>query len=685
MSLLRHSVVSLALAWALPALADEGMWLYTDFPTKDTKDKYGFEPTPAWLDKVRLASVRIAGGCSASFVSPSGLVLTNHHCVDACIQQLSSAKDDFMARGFHARAERDEKVCPGMEANQLTQITDVTARVQKATQGLADQAMNDARKAEIARIEKACATSDAVRCDVVTLYNGGAYHLYQYARFQDVRLVFAPEANVASFGGDPDNFDFPRYSFDMSLLRVYSGGKPAATPDYLPWSAKGAAEGDMVLISGHPGSTRRLKTVTELAWIRDVELPRRRVRLAELRGLLHGYRQRGKEAARVSQELLDGVENSYKGLSGRHRTLLDKEFFGRKVETERAFRAKLEADPVKKQKYLGAYAAIDGAYARYAELLDAYETLEGHRGYGSEAFMTAVRLVRLADELALPNDKRLPEYTDAKLPGLKAGLLAKKPYYPDFEAEVFGWSLEKARETLGPDHPYIKKLLGKEAPRALAQRLVRGSKLGDVAVRKRLLEGGAAAIAASKDPMIQLVRALDADARAVRKRFEDEVEAPVKKASEQLAQARLEVLGTSGYPDATFSLRLSYGPVMGFKKRGQPVPAFTTVAGLYERATGAEPFDLPQSWLRAQSKLDPSTPFCMVSRLDTIGGNSGSPVVDKSGALVGLNFDSSPAQLGGDYGYEPIDGRNIAVHSSIILEALDKVYDARRLVKELRP
>jgi len=674
------------IACALPALAafgDEGMWLYSDFPAKETQAKYGFTPSQEWLDKVRLASVRLARGCSASFISPSGLILTNHHCVRGCIQELSTAKDDLAERGFHAKAERDERRCPGMEANQLTAITDVTARLQKATQGLVDKAMNDARKAEISRIEKACATSDAVRCDVVTLYNGGQYHLYQYARFQDVRLVFAPEGAIAHFGGDPDNFDFPRFAYDMSLLRIYSGEKPVPTPNYLPFSKNGAEEGQLALVSGHPGSTRRLKTVAELELVRDVELPRRLMRMAELRGLLASYSERGKEQSRTAEGLLMGVENTLKGQTGRHRTLLDRAFFAKKIEAEKTFRTKIEADAAKKQKYVPAFSAIASAQEKMKQIYDEYDAMEANRGYYSDAYGHAQRLVRLADELGKPNEQRLPEYADARLPVLKAALLAVTPFYPDQEIELMSWSLAKVRESLGPDHAFVKSLLGRDSPRQLATRLVRGTKLGDAKIRKQLLDDGAPAIAASKDPMIVLARAMDPAGRAIRKTYEDEVEAPVKTASEQLAQARLEIFGTTGYPDATFSLRLAFGPVMGFTKFGQPVPAFTTVAGLYERATGAEPFVLPGSWIRAKDKLSPTTRFNQVTRLDTIGGNSGSPVVDVNGALISLNFDSTGGQLGSDYGYEPINGRAVSVHSAILLEALDKVYGAARLVKEI--
>jgi len=667
---------------AAPAWADEGMWLFDDFPAAKTQAKYAFTPTQPWLDKVRLASVRLARGCSASFVSPSGLVLTNHHCAHGCIQSLSSPTDDFVTRGFNAKALPDERKCPGMEANQLVATTNVTARVQKALTGLTDQAMNDARKAEISRIEKECATSDEIRCDVVTLFGGGRYDLYRYKRFQDVRLVLAPEVGIANFGGDPDNFDFPRYCLDMTLLRVYENGKPAATPDYLPWSAEGVKDGELTFISGHPGRTRRLETIAQLEYIRDVELPKRLVRLAEMRGVLTSFAARGKEQARTSETMLLSIENTLKAYTGRHQALVDKRFFAAKVEEERSLRAKIDADPAKKKKYAPAFAAIESAMLKMRDIVDEYDASEGSRAWQSETLSAALTLVRLANEKAKPSDQRLPEYGDAKLAALKATLLAPKPYYPELEIEAMTFSLTKLRESLGVEHPLVMKVLGKDSPRTVATRMVKGTKLREVAARRNLFDADAAAIAKSTDPMIVLARAIDPDFRQVRKAYEDVVEAVVKKNAEVLASARFDA-GTSTYPDATFTLRLSYGSVAPFTKRGAKVGPFTDVAGVYRRATGSDPYALPSSWMR--TKPNPTTPFDFTTTNDIIGGNSGSPVIDKNGALVGLVFDGNLASLGGDFGYDGTNNRAIAVDARLMFEALDKVYDARRIVKEIRP
>lgn len=682
---MNRALTVLALLSAAPAFADEGMWLYDDFPAAKTQAKYGFTPTQAWLDKVRLSSVRLARGCSASFASATGLVLTNHHCAHGCIQLLSTPASDLVTRGFYAKSLADERQCPGAEANQLLSTTNVTARIQKAIAGLEDKAMNDARKAEIAKIEKECATSDELRCDVVTLYGGGRYDLYQYRRFQDVRLVFAPEHAIASFGGDPDNFDFPRFDLDMALLRVYDKGKPLETTHFLPWKAEGAKAGDLVFTSGNPGRTRRLDTVAQLAYVRDVDLPRRLRLLGELRGLLSSYGARGKEQQRTSETLLGYVENSLKAFIGRQATLVDPAFFAAKVAEETALRAKIDADAAKKKKYAPAFTAIEGAMNVLREIGEEYEATEGSRGFMSESFGIAQQLVRIADEAEKPNPERLPEYGEARMPGVKQQILAPRPFYPEVEIETMTWSLTKLREALSPDHPLVIEALGKESPRQLATRLVKGTKLREVPARKALLEGGAKAIAASNDPMIVLAKRLDPALRAIRKRYEDQVEAVVRKNTELLGTARFEVLGTGSYPDATFSLRLSYGAVEGFTKRGAKVGPFTYVEGLYARATGADPFALPGSWIRAEKALSKTTPVNLTTTNDIIGGNSGSPLVDRDGALVGLIFDGNLPSLGGDFGYDGTNNRATAVDVRIMLEALDKVYDARRVVKELRP
>ncbi|MFO0726127.1 MAG: S46 family peptidase [Myxococcota bacterium] len=675
---------ALILLAAAPAYADEGMWTFDDFPAQKTKAAYGFEPDRAWLDHVRLSSVRLARGCSGSFVSPSGLVMTNHHCVRECLDQISTAKDDFETRGFSAKAEADERQCPAMELNQLQEITDVTARVRQSTQGLADKAQNEARKAEMAKIEKECAKSDKERCDVVTLYNGGKYALYKYHRYQDVRLAFAPEGGIAHFGGDPDNFNFPRFCLDMALVRAYENGKPAATPEHLSFAPTPAKDGDLSFVSGHPGTTRRSKTIAELEYLRDVDMPRTLIRLSELRGMLTEFGERGKEEKRISNPELLYVENAQKAYIGRLQALSDKRFFGTKIAEEKAFRAKIEADKDKRGSVLPAFEAIDAAMAKLVTMRSEYAGKEAHRGYFSKSFTQAITLVRYAAEREKPNAERLPEYGDAKLPAIKAQVLAKAPIYPDLEIAEMSWALTKLREDLGPTDPYVRKILGKASPRQRATELVRGTKLREVGDRQRLFDGGQKAIEASKDPMIILAREIDADSRAARKKYEDEIEATVRKNSEILAKARLELLGTSGYPDATFSLRLSYGQVKGFSHRGQMVEPITTMGGLFDRATGAEPFALPQSWVRAQSKLNPSTPMDLATTNDIIGGNSGSPLINKDAAVIGLVFDGNIYSLGGDFGFDPELNRAVAVSSSAILEALDKVYEVRRLASEIR-
>ena len=670
----------------LPALSptsDEGMWLLNQFPSERVAQKYGFKPDQAWLDHVRLSSVRLAGGCSGSFVSPSGLVMTNHHCSHECIQQLSTKKKDFVADGFTAREQKDEVKCPDIEIDQLTDISDVTAQVEAASHGESDQAANTARKAEMSRLEKACATSDQIRCDVVNLYHGGRYHLYRYRRFQDVRLVFAPELSTAFFGGDPDNFNFPRYDLDVSFLRVYEDGKPAHTDNYFRWSKKGVTEGDLTFVSGHPGNTSRQLTVAQLAYERDVALPSRLYRYSELRGQLVEFGRRGAEQKRISGALLFGIENAIKALKGMDGALLDPTFFAAKAQAELALRANIEADPQKKALYGGAWDAIAKAEDHKRDIRKLYYMLETAGAFRSELATHARALVRAAEELTKPNDQRLREFTDSQLPERKQELLSTAPVYDDLETLTLTHSLTLLREELGADHPMVKKILGKKSPAALGGELIKNTKLKDPKVRKALLEGGKAAVDASTDPFIVLMRQIDSDARAVRKDFEDNVEAVERKNGELIAKAGFAAYGTSVYPDATFTLRLSYGQVKGWLEDGKPVTPITTMGGAFERATGSPPFDLPKSWLAAKGKLDPSTQLNFCSTNDIIGGNSGSPVINRDAEIVGLVFDGNIHSLGGDYAYDGTSNRMVAVHSAALPEALDKIYGAKRLHDEL--
>ncbi|HTP29208.1 MAG TPA: S46 family peptidase, partial [Anaeromyxobacteraceae bacterium] len=545
------ALCGLALAFPRLARADEGMWLFNDFPSARVKEKYGFDPTAKWLDHVQLSSVRLAGGCSGSIVSPEGLVMTNHHCAHSCIEQLSTARHDFVATGFYAKTAAEEVKCPEIEINQLIEISDVTARVNTATKGLAAMKYNVAQKAEMSRIEKECATSENVRCDVVTLYHGGKYNLYKYRRFQDVRLVMAPEFAIAFFGGDPDNFEFPRYDLDVSFLRIYENGQPLKAADYLPFSSSGPKDGELVFVSGHPGTTKRLTPIAQLELDRDLVFPDRLLYASELRGILEQLGTESAEKKRISSALLFMLDNGIKARRGMLQALQDPAFFAQLVQREAALRAKVEADAKLKSLYGGAWAAVAQAMARFRTFYVRYNYIETGRGFVAEQFDLARLLVRAAEEVPKPNPERLREYADSNLPALRQKILSTAPIYDDLEIVTLTYSLTKLRAALGADDPFVRQVLGKQSPRELATALVKASTLRDVKVRKALLDGGAKAVAASNDPFIRLAREIDPEARAVRKVYEDEVEAPVKQANEQIAQAHFAVFGMSTYPDAT--------------------------------------------------------------------------------------------------------------------------------------
>jgi hypothetical protein len=663
----------------LAARADEGMWTFDNFPSAVVERTYAFAPDQAWLDRVRLASVRLAGGCSGAFVSPEGLVLTNHHCVAACVQQLSTAQRNYLHTGFLARGRTEERRCPEIELNTLVAIEDVTAQVKKATAGLAGQAFNEAQQAEISRIEKTCRTDGKTRCDVVSLYRGGRFDLYRYRRYQDVRLVFAPEFAVAFFGGDPDNFTFPRYNLDVGFLRAYEDGRPARLRDYLKWNRAGAVEGELVFVSGHPGATQRLLTVAQLEFLRDVALPARIRRLAELRGVLAQFRHQGPEERRIASEDLFNVENALKALTGQFQALTDKDLFSRKVAAENALREAV----VTTRRSTDPWEGIATVQQTTRGLYLPYLYLERGYGFDSTLFTIARRLVRGAAERAKPDAQRLSEYREAALPELTQQLFSDAPIHRALEEVKLRFALEKLRENLGADHPLVRQVLSKESPEELARRLVTTTQVGDLSTRRRLWQNPQAT-EASGDPMIQLARLVDEEARAVRRRYEDEVEAVEKKNGELIARARFETQGTTTYPDATFSLRLSYGTVKGYQENGRPVPSFTTLGGIFERATGQEPYALPERWLIAKDQLNLKTPFNVATTHDIVGGNSGSPVINRRGEAVGLIFDGNLQSLGGAFGYDPSLNRAISVSTAAISETLDKVYDARVLIQELQ-
>jgi hypothetical protein len=680
---------ALALAGLLlaPSLAraDEGMWTFNNFPTAKMSQAYGFAPDQKWLDHVRLSSIRLAHGCSASLVSKDGLVMTNHHCAHSCIEQLSTAARDYVQTGFYAKEAKDEVKCPDMEANQLVQISDVTDRVKAAIAGKDGKAFSDALKAVEADIAKECTGgSDTLRCDVVDLYHGGVYNLYKYRRYQDLRLVFAPEFAIAFFGGDPDNFEFPRYDLDVSFVRIYDHDKPLdSSANYLPFAKEDAKEGDVSFTSGHPGSTERLDTVAELEFARDIRLPSTLLYLAELRGILEQFSDQGPEQRRTADTKLFGTENSYKAFKGQFEALVDPALIKSKREDEAVLKAKIEADPQMKADYSPAWDTIKTAINHTKLIRDRYNMLEGGRGFDSQLFRAARSLVRYAEESSKPDGQRLREYTDANFPAVRQSLLSPAPIYPEFDKTTLRFSLTMVQRLLGPDDPTVKTIFGNKSPADLAAELVDKSSLKDAAVRKKLLEGGAAAIAASKDPMILFAKLVDPESRTIRKDFEENVDAPMTKASAQLAQARFKLYGTSTDPDATFTLRLSYGTVKGYDQKGGHVAPFTTMVGAFDRATGATPFKLPESWLAAKSKINPDQKFNFCTTNDIVGGNSGSPVINKEAEVIGLIFDGNIQSLGGDFGYDGAVNRAVAVDSGALREALKTIYHADRVVTEL--
>ncbi len=668
------------------AMADEGMWTLNHLPVKQLQKKYGFTPTPQWVRHVQLSALRLAGGCSGSFVSADGLVMTNHHCANACLSQLSGKDHNYMQDGFMSKDENDEPKCPDIELNQLVKITDVTAQVNAATAGRNGAARIKAQRAVDASIEKACVAGQPGhwRCDVVTLYHGGRYALYKYRRFQDVRLVFAPEQSIAFFGGDPDNFNFPRYDLDVTFLRAYVDGKPAHTPNYFHFDPKGPKAGELSFVVGNPGSTQRETPWIALQYLRNQIVIPYLAYLSEERGLLWEYSRVGSQQAKEAQDALFGIDNTLKVFKGWLLTLTNPKFEAMKKRQDTALRAWIDASPARMEKYGHPWKLLDKALHRGAQLRQRYAMITGGQGFGSKLYGYADMLVEGAVQRAKPDAERLPAYRDASLPALLQRLKAETPFYPQYDETRLAWTLEKMRQALGADDPFVHEVLGRKSPDQLARELVDGSrKLADPSVRMALWKGGEKAIHNSEIPMIELARRIQPIADKLRREYENQVEAPMRKASEAIAQARLARDGTSGYPDATFTLRLSYGTVKGWMEKGKMVPPFTHFAGLYRRATGAPPFQLPESWIKARPHLDLSTPMDFVTDNDIIGGNSGSPVINREGRVVGLIFDGNIHSLGGNFYFNDADNRAVAVDTAALDQALRKVYHQNRLAEEL--
>jgi len=669
------------------ALADEGMWPFNNIPRAEIKKKYGFDVTDEWLRKVQLASVRFNNGGSGSFVSPKGLVLTNYHIVEDIVNDVSTPQKDLAKEGFVARTPADEIKAPSLELNVLMSIEDVTARVNGAVKsGMSDAQAFAARRAENAAIEAESTKATGLRSDVITLYQGAQYNLYRYKKYTDVRLVFVPEFQAAFFGGDPDNFNFPRFNIDMALVRVYENDQPVHPPSYFKWSPTGAKEGEVVFVTGNPGSTARLNTVAHLEELRDTSIPII-LRLLERReAMLKKYMAMGEEQTRRAENELNSIQNSLKVYRGQLAGLKDQALMDRKRMDEMALRQWIFANPDRQKTYGDAWDAIAKAHQSLPSYIRERRIFDQAAGFNTTTFGFARTLVRLADESQKPNAERLPEFTDARRASLELALYSPAPIYDDFEKLKLADSLGFMVELLGADHPLVKQIMNGKTPEARANELIEGTKLKDVAYRKELAAGGKRAIESSTDPMTVLARLIDPKARDLRKRFENEVTGVERTNYAKIARARFANEGTSIYPDATFTLRLSYGAVKGYMENGKRVAPFTTLGGLYDRAANFKyqfPYNLPPRWMEKKPAIKMSTPFNFVSTDDIIGGNSGSPTINKNAELVGLIFDGNIQSLVGDFIYDESVNRAISVDVRAMREVLRKVFGANEIADEL--
>lgn len=664
------------------SVADEGMWLFTNPPLDRLQSRYRFEPSRDWLEHVQQSALRFSSGGSASFVSTDGLVLTNHHVGAGILEDLSTPEHDLIESGFYAKTTAEELVCPDLEANMLVRITDVTDQVVGAGAGAASLAdANTARREMISTIEDEFEAETGLDCQVVTLYRGERYHLYQYKRFADIRLVMAPEVQIAFYGGDNANFEYPRFALDMCFFRVYEDGKPYHPDHYLTWSREGCADGDLIFVAGHPGHTQRLTTAAGIEFMRDVELPYRLQQLWRREVQLHTFSNRNPENARIAQGELFGVQNARKASTAMLAGLQDPAVVARKASEEQALREAVRANPEFHEQWAAAWDEVARARAAYREFYVRHRT-----GIHSHLYGMAVGLVRLATELPKPSAERLPEFADANLDSLYRWLYAPSPVYNELEIERLGKSLSHILSTFGPDDTYSQQALGGMSPRERAIALVKGTALQDPATRKAIAGGGIDAITRSTDPMIRLAAALDEYDRRWRTQYEDEIESVEKEAYARIAAATFAVNGDDTYPDATFTLRLAFGQVKGYSDPAEVFPPFTTFRGMYALAASRPDhpdYLLPERWRKAEKRLDLDTPYNFVCTADITGGNSGSPVINEHGELVGLIFDSNLHGIVHDIVYEEERGRAVAVDVRGMVESLSNVYKAHALIDEI--
>jgi hypothetical protein len=655
------------------------MWLFNALPKDLLKEKYGFEPTEAWAEHLMKSSVRFNVGGSASFISSNGLVLTNHHVGSDTLFKLSTKEHNYLQDGFLAKTLAEELRAPDLELNQLVDIRDVTAEVTGAVKAnVTTEEAVAARRGVIAKIQKEASDKTGLRCDVTTLYGGGRYHLYQYKKYTDVRLVWAPETAIAFFGGDADNFEYPRYCLDACIFRVYENDKPAKIEHFLKWSANGPGEDEVVFVSGNPGRTSRIFTIDALKFQRDVRIPFVLNFLRRREIMLQQFGLNGPEATRRAREELFGVQNSRKAYLGMIGGLQDPPTMAAKEEAERNLLSKINADP-KSKAAIGAWDKISEVQKRRTEILGKGVSVASH------LYEIAETIVQLVEEDTKPSGERLPEYSESGRESLEQQLYSTAPIYQDLEQAMLADSISRMVELRGGDDVVCQEMLAGRSPADRAAELVASTKLANVEFRKQLVAGGAAAVAKSDDPLLQLARGLDAETRKFLK-ITDELAEIEKQAYSRIAEATFATQGTSSYPDATFTLRLTFGPVKGYEEDGKPVEAWTDFGGAFAHELnhkGQTDYDLPKSWDAAKDKLKMTTPLNFVCTADIIGGNSGSPVVNQNLELVGLIFDGNIQSLTADFIYTEKQSRAVSVHSSAIREALRYIYGAEHIADEL--
>ena len=669
----------------LPSFADEGMWLFEAFPKDKVQAKYGFSPSQEWLDHVRLSSARAPNG-SSSFVSADGLIFTNHHIAQGCVHDLSTNGKDYMKNGFYAPTRAEEPKCPGVEFVVLQDISDVTSQVNAAAKPeMSDAEAGKAQRQEMSNIEKECSVN-GMRCDVVTLYSGALYHLYKYKKYDDVRLVFAPEFDIAFFGGDPDNFEYPRYDLDISFFRAYENGQPAKIDNYLKWSKNGIQDGDLVFVSGHPGKTARLYTVDQLEFLRDYQFPMMLASYPKRLAAIQKYAAQSEENERQAEHDVFGIQNSLKAVTGYQGGLKDPQIMGKKTADEKELKNYVSSDAERQKQYGDPWSAISKSVGVQKEIYKELFYIDNFGGFRGDLADYARKIVRSAHEKEKPSNERIRGYQDSALPTLEQELFSTAPVYKGLEKVLLTESLTEMQEVLGANNETVKQALDGKTPEQRANEVIDGTKLDDVAVRKQLYEGGQKAVEVSTDPLIVMMRTVEPAAVAVHMRNEDEVDSVLRKNAGTIAKIHFAQGGLSVPPDATFTLRLSYGAVKGYKEDGKNIPWFTTMGGAYEHAAAhgsKPPYELPASWMKAKSSLDLKTVYDTVSTPDIIGGNSGSPVINKNAEVVGIIFDGNIQSLPWNFMYDDVQGRSVATDSRAIIEALRKIYHADALATEL--